>query len=340
MPSPLRSCNLLELRAMSEAYPPNQRSQEPKSLDVQGSVWDTIDVTSSSNSRTREELKTGDSPLGEIDQSFSENVSGEVDEVALVGELRQRNRDLVKKVAELEQALQSQLTHSRHADTLMAQQSQELNTAQQHATQGIQELESSYQTIQHQQEAIETLSQDLESSQERVAQLERECALVQQQCNEQSHQISQQDKQLQELHLRLQQQRRHTWQFKSALNKCAEIPTNSSHPPEHSTPQASQSSPTSASQASPISAWSVEVQEEAQTLKHEYKGDATSQDDVEMRTENPSAESPQAPAQDAVFLTEQENAPGTKSPSPAITSSKSTKKRKSSSGIDLPAFLH
>jgi len=157
--------------------------------------------------------------------------AAETDWIALTKKLRQRNRSLFNQVNELEQALkdcqhtlQSQQGRLQVQDTLLIQQSEEINTAQEQLTRLFRELESSHQVAQRQQILIETLSEQLENSQERIAQLERECAMTQQRYTEQSHQLLQTESTCQELHARLQRQQRQTLQFKSALEKCLEVP--------------------------------------------------------------------------------------------------------------------
>ncbi len=171
-------------------------------------------------------------PTDEIDASAPESrLAEEADWVALTKKLRQHNRNLLKQVAELEQALKEcleglQLRQGREQaqETLLAQQTEELKTSREQATRLFRELESSHQVAQRQQILIETLSQQLESSQERVAHMERECALTQQRYKEQSHKLLQAENVAQELQTRLQRQQRQTLQFKAALEKCLEMP--------------------------------------------------------------------------------------------------------------------
>jgi hypothetical protein len=163
--------------------------------------------------------------------------ASEGDWIALTKKLRQRNRSLFSQVnqlerslAECQQALQSQQARSQAQETLLVQQSEEINTTQNQLTRLFRELEASHQVAQRQQILIETLSQQLENSQERIAQLERECAMTQQRYTEQSHQLQQTENTCQELHSRLQRQQRQTLQFKSALEKCLEVPAPNYEP--------------------------------------------------------------------------------------------------------------
>jgi hypothetical protein len=149
----------------------------------------------------------------------------------LMAELRQRNRDLLNRVNHLEkalgdcqEALQLQRQRSQAQETLLTSTTQELNGTQEQVTRMFRELESSHQAAQRQQILIETVTEQLENSQERIAQLERECAFTQQRYNEQSHALLQSENTIRELRTRLQRQQRQTLQFKSALEKCLEMP--------------------------------------------------------------------------------------------------------------------
>ncbi|MEW5856664.1 MAG: hypothetical protein AB1861_04710 [Cyanobacteriota bacterium] len=149
----------------------------------------------------------------------------------LMAELRQRNRDLLNRVNHLEkalgdcqEALQLQRQRSQAQETILTSTTQELNGTQEQVTRMFRELESSHQAAQRQQILIETVTEQLENSQERIAQLERECAFTQQRYNEQSHALLQSENTIRELRTRLQRQQRQTLQFKSALEKCLEMP--------------------------------------------------------------------------------------------------------------------
>lgn len=149
----------------------------------------------------------------------------------LMAELRQRNRDLLNRVNHLEkalgdcqEALQLQRQRSQAQENILTSTTQELNGTQEQVTRMFRELESSHQAAQRQQILIETVTEQLENSQERIAQLERECAFTQQRYNEQSHALLQSENTIRELRTRLQRQQRQTLQFKSALEKCLEMP--------------------------------------------------------------------------------------------------------------------
>lgn len=160
------------------------------------------------------------------------------DWVKIAHKLRRHNRDLVKTVVHLEQALaesqerlQSQIQQMFGVNTKTPQRSavegsdcapaskspEDLTFAQEQVVCLIKEIEASYQAIQRQQIVIETLSNQLEASQERVAQMERECALLKEDNNEQTHKLVVTQEQVLELQARLDRQQRHTLQYKAAL---------------------------------------------------------------------------------------------------------------------------
>lgn len=145
----------------------------------------------------------------------------------LARQLREKNQDLIKTVVQLEQALtdsqeqlQSQVGRSHRADTLIAQQVEELNQTQQEVTHLLGELETAQQTIQNQQLFIDNLAKQLAQSQGQVAQLERECALLQENYNDHSQKLEATEQQTRELRSRLHRQQRYTLQYKAALDQC------------------------------------------------------------------------------------------------------------------------
>ncbi|HBB34772.1 MAG TPA: hypothetical protein DDZ80_15585 [Cyanobacteria bacterium UBA8803] len=183
-------------------------------------------------------------PNAEAAEALEQERSKDADWLALAQKMRQRNRRLLDQVNELKQALRekqealnTELMRSQDRDLLLTRQGEELHTLQGQLTRLFHTLESSHQAAQRQQILIETLSEQLQSSQERVAQLERECALTQQRYNEQSHQLLQAASTCQELRTRLHRQQQQTLQFKSALEKCLEMPpsnsTEQSQPRQH-----------------------------------------------------------------------------------------------------------
>lgn len=166
--------------------------------------------------------------------------ASEADWLALIQKLRSRNRGLLNRVNQLEKGLEecqevieSHRQRARSQETIILEQTSELDTAQEQLSRTFRELELSHQVAQRQQILIETLTEQLESSQERIAQMERECAYTAQRCNDQTHALLQSETTVRELRDRLQRQQRHTLQFKTALEKCLEMPAiNSDGNPE------------------------------------------------------------------------------------------------------------
>ena len=185
------------------------------------------------------------------------------DWVKIAHKLRRHNRDLVKTVVHLEQALaesqerlQRQIQQLFNASPerrasdrsdLAPDQDFELHTgyawmpelaevSKEQAACLLKEIETSYQAIQRQQIVIETLSKQLEASQERVAQLERECALLSEEHSEQTHKLMMTQEQAQELQVRLHRQQRYALQYKAALNQfpSAQATSDRQSPPSFS----------------------------------------------------------------------------------------------------------
>lgn len=165
------------------------------------------------------------------------------DLVSLVQELNQCNSILLDRVSQLEEALESsqvalqaEVGRSQEFPLTPASVSSPLNSQSAHLSPEAQvstqdqvvalfnQLEFAHQTSQRQQILVETLTEQLESSQERVAELEREAALVQQRYNDQAQAIALGEMTNRDLQARLHRQQRYTLQFKSALEKCLEVP--------------------------------------------------------------------------------------------------------------------
>lgn len=160
----------------------------------------------------------------------------------LVGVLEKQDREFHAQVTNLNKALQqtrnmlrlerrhwesqsSQIKRRSHEQTAhIAQQTQELTTTQEQVVTLFRELEHSQQIAQRQQILVETLTNQLEASQEQVAQLERECALTQQRYTHQTQLVHQTENACKDLRSRLLRQQRYTMQFKTALEKCLDVP--------------------------------------------------------------------------------------------------------------------
>jgi|GEM_PF-1103249 len=201
----------------------------------------------------------------------------EADWFSLARKLRQRNRDLLKKVASLEQALaesqealQAEIARSRSIEAIGTQQAKELNLSQGKISALLEELEISRQDAHRQKVSIARLSEqveysrervlELERSRERILELERDCAHLQQQYEEQTDRLQEAQQQSRELYVRLQRQQRQTLQFKAALDKCLDTQSSQMMRPsssEEESVQEAEIAPTPLTiVAQPIQPWS------------------------------------------------------------------------------------
>jgi hypothetical protein len=142
-----------------------------------------------------------------------ESEADRTDWLTVVSNLRQINRQLVEKIARLEQALASstQKLHNHkeenqtHEITILQQQD-ELKITHDRVEVLFQQLENSHQIAQRQQTLIETLSQQLEISQAVIPQLEAEHEELSHQFQQQSQKLIKTERVAIELHRRLKLQ--------------------------------------------------------------------------------------------------------------------------------------
>ncbi len=151
----------------------------------------------------------------------------------LVQQLQQENGQLRDRINHLEEAiafgqLEARSTIFYQGDT---QNGEPESVAPDNLTTGnstpeniTSEFASPHPTVQRQQILVDTLNEQLQSCQERIAQLERECALTQQRFNEQVQQRLQAETTCRDLRTRLHRQQQQALQFKTALEKCLEMP--------------------------------------------------------------------------------------------------------------------
>ena len=142
-----------------------------------------------------------------------ESQADRTDWLTVVSNLRQINRQLVEKIARLEQALASctQKLHNHQAEShtheiTILQQQDELKITHDRVEVLFQQLENSHQIAQRQQTLIETLSQQLEISQAVMPQLEAENEELSQQLQQQSQKLIKTERVAIELHRRLKLQ--------------------------------------------------------------------------------------------------------------------------------------
>ena len=137
-------------------------------------------------------------------------------------QLYEQAEQLTAALSESEAALQRQRKRSNVAESILNQQTQELNAAQAQIQSLFEEVENSVQNAQHQENLAHSYKASLELNQQRLAQLERECASIQHKYSEQTRLLSQSENACRELRTRLKRQQRQTLQFKAALEKSLE----------------------------------------------------------------------------------------------------------------------
>jgi chromosome segregation ATPase len=191
-------------------------------------VNNPLDPTLSSSSSEQLSEQVSNDQQTKISPELLKNV----DWYAMAKKIRNSNRQLVKKIMELEsliqqkdEQLETQQRRCRSAETLIEQQTEELNQTQTELNNLYLDLESANQNIESQEKLIKSLTLELKTSQEQIANLERECSLLQDNFNQQKRQLLQAENQNKELQIRLQRQQRYTLQFKNALDHCLEHPT-------------------------------------------------------------------------------------------------------------------
>ncbi|MGJ5674187.1 MAG: hypothetical protein ACR9NN_11345 [Nostochopsis sp.] len=239
---PLENRTISQLPLLASAQE-DQEYQEDASC--QDSMTETnqqnIEETSNSeyvlelNQQQLEELKPELDWVAEPEKEKEALVDSEFKQLlALNEELRSANNNLYEQVeglktalSESEGAVQWQQKRSAVAESMLNQQTQELNAAQEQIKSLYQQSETALQTVQTQETVIENYKSQLEINQQRLALLERECTLLQTKYNEQSHQLLQSENSCRELRTRLMRQQRQTLQFKAALEKCLETPVPS-----------------------------------------------------------------------------------------------------------------
>ncbi len=274
--------NDLPLELETDRLPESDDAESPttQTIQVEDESSSEIVKVSDPESTTEEEITLEEStprspsdkfPL-KVDSLIAESSNNrDADWFAVARKLRQRNRELLKKVSELEQNLaasheevQSLTMRNQSADKAIAKQAEEYQTAQEQLARFFRELESAHQVSQRQQILIETLSEQLETSSDRIAQLEAEYSLLKQAYDDQARQLSQTEEQCDELIARLQRQQRQTLQYKAALDKCLEVTPESNNTDSGAENQANETSPrnvASFTKAQPIQPWSAQLED-------------------------------------------------------------------------------
>ncbi len=166
--------------------------------------------------------------------------SGEQDWFDLARKLRGQNRELLDTIVKLEgalatsrQQLQDYQQRSLHHNSLVSQQTTQLQTTQAQNSSLIEQLQQSQHQEKQQQQQLHVLQEQLNTLKETVAELEREYAVLKQKNGDKNQKIALQEEQISELQQRLQRQQRYSLQYKAALDQCLsssakKIPTQKS----------------------------------------------------------------------------------------------------------------
>ncbi len=227
----------------------NPDSQQPNPLETEAFIEDstsqTIDVSATaagSESNDSENLDT-DTEEAAIAPPPNLDLDIENDGFLLARKLRQHNRELVKTVVQLEQALaesqerlQTQIARSRNADSLLDQQADNLTGNQSEIDRLTQDLNLAKEDVREHRNMMNELNQTLKRSQTQLAQVERECTLLRESYDEQQQKLVAAEQEIHDLQARLQRQQRYAIQYKTALEQqgvnVSEIP----NPPITKTP--------------------------------------------------------------------------------------------------------
>lgn len=203
----------------------NLPSPQPTPLETEayaeGMSSPAIDVTAIDSEDDREDV------IPAIAAPFpSLEPSDPNDSFLIARKLRQHNRELVKTVVQLEQALaesqerlQAQITRSRSADSLITQQSDDLNKTQAEIDRLTTDLSQAKQEIRDHKAVISELNQKFKKNQLQLAHIERECTLLKEAHSAQEQQIIAAEQEVVDLQSRLERQQRYTIQYKSALEQ-------------------------------------------------------------------------------------------------------------------------
>lgn len=199
----------------------------------------------------------------------------EAELLQLIQDLNQCNDALLRRVAELEEALersqtalQIEVERSQQNQSASAAEAQVIITQQQQqVAQLLSELDMANDAVRRTSIHNETLQADLDTTRQRVAQLERECTLLQQRFTEKNTTLAQAEATCRDLRSRLQRQQHYTLQFKAALEKCLDM---ASHRPSATTesrgaeiaaaepPQVARPQPVAMPRAQQIQPWSAD----------------------------------------------------------------------------------
>ncbi|AFY38191.1 hypothetical protein Lepto7376_1871 [[Leptolyngbya] sp. PCC 7376] len=205
----------------------NPDSQQPNPFETEafldGDSPQTIDVSATATGSESSELNPLD-PTALIPSS--DELEADNDGFLLARKLRQHNRELVKTVVQLEQALaesqerlQKQIARSRNADSLLNQQADSLTGNQDELENLRENLKLAKENVREHRTMMNELNLTLKRSQTQLAQVERECTLLRESYDEQQQKLAAAEQEIQDLQARLQRQQRYAIQYKTALEQ-------------------------------------------------------------------------------------------------------------------------
>ncbi|MEB3883033.1 hypothetical protein [Lyngbya sp. CCY1209] len=232
---------------------PREAVRLPQVSDPWDDDWETVNFP---NAIAIDQLPVvtdsddGSSPTPEPDpRTAGEATEATADnsQTPLIQALHTCNRDLIDRIAELEEELEGCHRRLQEQDAQIDRQGREMGFAREQVTRLFRKLEVANRVIEQQQVLVENLTHQWDTSQTRMAQMERECAAAQQRYNEQCHELIRTQNTCQELRSRLYRQQRHTLQFKAALERALEM---QSHSPYGDSQRTTSPSPTAEAEGS------------------------------------------------------------------------------------------
>jgi len=232
----------------SEETPDIARSREavrlPQVSDPWDDDWETVnfpDAIAIDQLPVVTDSDDAPSPTPEPDPLPAGEATADNSQAPLIQALHTCNRDLIDRIAELEEELEGCHRRLQEQDAQIDRQAREMGFAREQVTRLFRKLEVANRVIEQQQVLVENLTHQWDTGQTRMAQMERECAGTQQRYNEQFHELVRSQNACQELRSRLYRQQRHTLQFKAALERALEM---QSHSPYPDSPRTTSPSPT------------------------------------------------------------------------------------------------
>ncbi|OKH19023.1 hypothetical protein [[Limnothrix rosea] IAM M-220] len=229
----------------------NPDSQQPNPLETEAFLEDTssqtIDVSATAAGSESDAIASDDITIENSNNTAiappSPDLDIENDGFLLARKLRQHNRELVKTVVQLEQALaesqerlQTQIARSRNADNLLDQQADNLTGNQSEIDRLTQDLQLAKADVREHRNMMNELNQTLKRSQTQLAQVERECTLLRESYDEQQQKLVAAEQEIHDLQARLQRQQRYAIQYKTALEKQGVKVEDITNPPITKTP--------------------------------------------------------------------------------------------------------